>query len=386
MKVKKSFILPIVLIVFSVTVVVSVSMYYRYLNSYNFKLASESKLLRKLENISISEISKSNNMLNVVNSRLSSKDIREKIDLTEISVWKNGKAFEKFVDKYKDIKIELVSKNLNKFGIFAKRKLKNHFYQRDTVINFSNLKFNPKLQFKFVDKNRIENILLDTQLNKFLEEGLDLENFYFKIDDKNKYKNLINRIFSQENGGFSEKNFRVFDFKKSVYLIENSVFENLLKNYILECTDKVDFSEFDFGNLNFFNLDKFFELNKFKNCSKQNFAERHLLLSSEELTNDKIFNISIEDKIIIDFEEVKTLNANILLKNEESKIITKNINPTVKGIFVNNSNCNDFSFLIEGILFSKLDLVSNYNFNPLVCSSMTKFIKISNEYYIEKIN
>ena len=75
---KKAFILPIVLIIFSIVVMISFSMYMRYINIYNLKNAKENELIKKFEKISFDEIFKTNKMKNFINSNIDKKEKFEK--------------------------------------------------------------------------------------------------------------------------------------------------------------------------------------------------------------------------------------------------------------------------------------------------------------------
>ena len=71
--------------------------------------------------------------------------------------------------------------------------------------------------------------------------------------------------------------------------------------------------------------------------------------------------------------------------DDSSEIIVTDKSPKIQGVFVNKSNKEKFDFNFEGILFSKNKLKSKYKFLPEVLDLTARFVKISDDFYLEKI-
>ena len=83
-------------------------------------------------------------------------------------------------------------------------------------------------------------------------------------------------------------------------------------------------------------------------------------------------------------KEVKVF-SNLKIEDKGEVIVTDN-RLKIQGVFVNNSNKEKFDFNFEGILFSKNKLTSKYKFLPEVLDVTARFIKISEDFYLEKID
>lgn len=77
--------------------------------------------------------------------------------------------------------------------------------------------------------------------------------------------------------------------------------------------------------------------------------------------------------------------TNLKIGGDLVEIITTNKVPKLQGVFVNNSLKDNFDFVFEGVLFSKNKLKSKYKFLPDVLDITSRFIKISDDFYLEKI-
>ena len=172
---KKAFILPIVLIIFSIVVMISFSMYMRYINIYNLKNAKENELIKKFEKISFDEIFKTNKMKNFINSNIDKKEKFEKkfnFNTLMQQVLNDDVKSENFFDKYKDYKFKLILKQTNTNSLFKNNinSFPNKLFNNEIFIKLMDEKYDTICEYKFVDKNKIENYLIDTVLNEFLSK------------------------------------------------------------------------------------------------------------------------------------------------------------------------------------------------------------------------
>ena len=121
--------------------------------------------------------------------------------------------------------------------------------------------------------------------------------------------------------------------------------------------------------------------------SRDDFIEKLLLQSSKCIRDYKnyLLNIEVEDKLYFDLNIYTEIYTNLKIGGDLVEIITTNKVPKLQGVFVNNSLKDNFDFAFEGILFSKNKLKSKYKFLPDVLDITSRFIKISDDFYLEKI-
>lgn len=385
---KKAFILPIVLIIFSIVVMISFSMYMRYINIYNLKNAKENELIKKFEKISFDEIFKTNKMKNFINSNIDKKEKFEKkfnFNTLMQQVLNDDVKSENFFDKYKDYKFKLILKQTNTNSLFKNNinPFPNKLFNNEIFIKLMDEKYDTICEYKFVDKNKIENYIIDTVLNEFLSKKyINLKKFYLNVE---KNKNLYERIFTDENVDVFKKDVRFFNINKDIFYVDNKIYNEILKEYILKKSDNKNIEIEDDFSCDIVDLDKFFNQEILKKCSKKDFIDNYLIKKSKCLFKDykkNIVNFISDKKIFFDFDRKIELYANFNIKDDKAEIYVTKEGPILKSIFVNNTEKN-FNLSIEGILFSNKE-ISNYKFSPGVIDILTKIIKISDDYYIEK--
>lgn len=387
---KKSFIMPIVLMVFSIVVIISIAVYYRYIGIYNFKNAKEQELLNKLEKISIEEIIKSKATHNFINDNLiGKKSLKKKFSINQIVYEKFLN--EDFLNKYdKNYKFYLNIKQIKTDTIFSNKinKFPSPLYNYNVYFKILNERTNSSSEYKFVDKRKIENYLLDMQLYDFInnKKSKNKDKFYFKLSDSN--KNLYERIFEEENGDIANGDFRIFNIGNDVFYISNSEYIKLLNKYLLDKIDTEKVKIEDDLSVDIVDLEEFFSQELLNGCSKMEFIKNYLLEYSNIICkngNRSIVNFIAKEKIYFDFDRNLEIYMNLNLKYDDADIFITEKIPEIKGIFVNNSD-KTFNFKLNGLLFSKIENNIDYKFNPAVIDRVTRLIKISDDYYIETID
>lgn len=391
---KKSFIMPVVLIVFSFVFIISFSMYIRFIGIQNLKNAKEKKVERKIDYISFDEIFKTKKFRDFINNILEEKEYKkiffqEKFKFSDIffKVVDKNILSDTFLDKYKDYKVFIILEQKHTKNIFKNNfwPLPNTFINYEIFLSIKDEKANTIFEYKIVDKEKIENYFIDNIVYRAVnDENINFNKFYFDVE---KTKTLQKRVFSSENGEVVEKNIRFFNVNKDIFYIDNDKYNELLKKYILEKLDDEVEIEDDFS-CDIVNLDSFFSKDIFKGTlSKSYFLENYLYDNSSILYKNyhtNLTNFIINDKVYFDFDKKLSINANLNFTKDFNEVfVTKEI-PTIKGIFVNDTSKN-LNVNLEGILFSK-EYIKNYKFSPKILNSATKLMKISDNYYFEKID
>lgn len=378
---RKSYVMPIVLLIFALLIISFFSIYYRTISTHNNKNSKEISLLNKLRDMSLEEILSTKATLNFVNSKLNNREnFSLEINIDDLLKINN---ISDYPDYFKDYKIVLNSKRFKRqLNFYDKRKNKIPYFVRQYEIFFTIKKNNKYIEYKFVDKNRIENYLFDLQVKNFVDGNIEMlsKDFYFNLDKD--FLKLYERVFSDENKGTYSKNLRIYDYKDKICFVDDEQYLKLLKFYLLN--NKIELKNED---INLCELDEFLKDNKLNNCSKNDFIETLLLGSSDYLKDGKLsaININITDRLYFDFDKDVEFYANLKLENDSGKVIVTNKIPKVQGIFVNNSENTEFDFMLEGILFSKNKLKSKYKFLPDILDITARFVKISEDFYFEKI-
>lgn len=390
---KKSFIMPVVLIIFSFVFMISFSMYIRFIGIQNLKNSKQSKLERKIDYISFDEIFKLKKFRDFINEILKEKNYKktyfeEKFKLTDILVKIIDKNIlsKDFINKYKDYKVFVILEQKRTDNFFKNNfwPLPNTFFNYELFLTVKNEKSNTVFEYRVVDREKIENYLVDTIVNKAVnDENINFNKFYFDIK---KAKSLQKRIFSSENGEVVEKNVRFFNVNKDIFYIDNDKYNEILKKYILEKLDDEVEIEDDFS-CDIVNLDNLFSKDFFKNASKEDFIKNYLLDNSMVLYKDyhtNLTNFIINDKVYFDFDKELSITTNLNFTKDFNEIfVTKEI-PTVKGIFIYDTD-KSLDINLEGILFSK-EYIKNYKFSPKIINSSTKLMNISDNYYMDRID
>lgn len=371
---RKSYIMPISLLIFSLVVVTFLSIYHRTLNTNNHKISKEKSISRKLEEISIEEILSTKTTLNFINSKLNNREnFSLNINMKELLKVNNIDDYSK---KFENYSLTLNSKKIKKKINFNNKMNGDMSYNVNQYEIFIEVKNNNELvEYKIVDKNRIENFLFDLQLKKFIDGNTNIlsDNFFFDINKG--FSKLYDRIFSNEIQNTYSDDLRIYDYKDKICFMYNEQYLKLLSKYLEEKG-----IEFKNNNLNLCDIDNL------KNCSRDEFIKTFLLESSDYIKDYKynVINIDVKNKLFFDLNKELDIYSNIKIYNL-SKIIVINKKPKVQGVFVNNSDKDMFDFAFEGVLFSKSKLKSDYKFLPEVLDVTARFIKISDDFYLEKI-
>lgn len=371
---RKSYIMPISLLIFSLVVVTFLSIYHRTLNTNNHKNSKEKSISRKLEEISIEEILSTKATLNFINSKLNNREnFSLNINMKELLKVNNIDDYSK---KFENYSLTLNSKKIKKKINFNNKMNGDMSYNVNQYEIFIEVKNNNELvEYKIVDKNRIENFLFDLQLKKFIDGNTNIlsDNFFFDINKG--FSKLYDRIFSNEIQNTYSDDLRIYDYKDKICFMYNEQYLKLLSKYLEEKG-----IEFKNNNLNLCDIDNL------KNCSRDEFIKTFLLESSDYIKDYKynVINIDVKNKLFFDLNKELDIYSNIKIYNL-SKIIVINKKPKVQGVFVNNSDKDMFDFAFEGVLFSKSKLKSDYKFLPEVLDVTARFIKISDDFYLEKI-
>lgn len=371
---RKSYIMPIVLLIFSLVVVTFFSIYHRTLNTHNHKNSKEKAISKKLKDISLEEILGTKATLDFVNSKLNKREnFNLKVNINDLLKVNNINDFSQNFENYN---LRLNSKKVKKKLNFYDRKSGAlSYFVRQYEIFFEVRNNNELTEYKIVDKNRIENYLFDLQVKGFVDGKLKMlsDDFYFNLN--NDFSNLYERIFSNEIQNTYSEDLRIYDYKEKIYFMYNEQYLKLLKDYLSYKgfeSESIDINLCDIDNL--------------KNCSREDFIKNFLLESSEYIKDHKynIINIDVRNKLYFDLNTEVEIYSNIKIDGS-SEIIVTDKSPKIQGVFVNKSNKEKFDFNFEGILFSKNKLKSKYKFLPEVLDLTARFVKISEDFYLEKI-
>ena len=371
---RKSYIMPIVLLIFSLVVVAFFSIYHRTLNTHNHKNSKEKAISKKLKEMSLEEILSTKATLDFVNSKLNKREnFNLKVNINDLLKVNNINDFSQNFENYN---LRLNSKKVKKKLNFYDRKSGAlSYFVRQYEIFFEVRNNNELTEYKIVDKNRIENYLFDLQVKGFVDGKLKMlsDDFYFNLN--NDFSNLYERIFSNEIQNTYSEDLRIYDYKEKIYFMDNEQYLKLLKDYLSYKgfeSESIDINLCDIDNL--------------KNCSREDFIKNFLLESSEYIKDYKynIINIDVRNKLYFDLNTEVEIYSNIKI-NDSSEIIVTDKSPKIQGVFVNKSNKEKFDFNFEGILFSKNKLKSKYKILPEVLDLTARFVKISEDFYLEKI-
>ena len=371
---RKSYIMPIVLLIFSLVVVTFFSIYHRILNAHNHKNSKEKAISKKLKDISLEEILGTKATLDFVNSKLNKREnFNLKVNINDLLKVNNINDFSQNFENYT---LRLNSKKVKKkLNFYDKKSGALSYFVRQYEIFFEVKNNNELTEYKIVDKNRIENYLFDLQVKGFVDGKLKMlsDDFYFNLN--NDFSNLYERIFSNEIQNTYSEDLRIYDYKEKIYFMYNEQYLKLLKDYLSYKgfeSESIDINLCDIDNL--------------KNCSREDFIKNFLLESSEYIKDYKynIINIDVRNKLYFDLNTEVEIYSNIKI-DDSSEIIVTDKSPKIQGVFVNKSNKEKFDFNFEGILFSKNKLKSKYKFLPEVLDVTARFIKISEDFYLEKI-
>ncbi len=371
---RKSYIMPIVLLIFSLVVVAFFSIYHRTLNTHNHKNSKEKAISKKLKEMSLEEILSTKATLDFVNSKLNKREnFNLKVNINDLLKVNNINDFSQNFENYT---LRLNSKKVKKkLNFYDKKSGALSYFVRQYEIFFEVKNNNELTEYKIVDKNRIENYLFDLQVKGFVDGKLKMlsDDFYFNLN--NDFSNLYERIFSNEIQNTYSEDLRIYDYKEKIYFMYNEQYLKLLKDYLSYKgfeSESIDINLCDIDNL--------------KNCSREDFIKNFLLESSEYIKDYKynIINIDVRNKLYFDLNTEVEIYSNIKI-DDSSEIIVTDKSPKIQGVFVNKSNKEKFDFNFEGILFSKNKLKSKYKFLPEVLDVTARFIKISEDFYLEKI-
>ena len=368
---RKSYIMPIVLLIFSLVVVAFFSIYHRTLNTHNHKNSKEKAISKKLKEISLEEILSTKATLDFVNNKLNKREnFNLKVNINDLLKVNNINDFSQNFENYN---LRLNSKKVKKKLNFYDRKSGAlSYFVRQYEIFFEVRNNNELTEYKIVDKNRIENYLFDLQVKGFVDGKLKMlsDDFYFNLN--NDFSNLYERIFSNEIQNTYSEDLRIYDYKEKIYFMYNEQYLKLLKDYLSYKgfeLESIDINLCDIDNL--------------KNCSREDFIKNFLLESSKDHKYN-IINIDVRNKLYFDLNTKVEIYSNIKI-DDSSEIIVTDKSPKIQGVFVNKSNKEKFDFNFEGILFSKNKLKSKYKFLPEVLDLTARFVKISDDFYLEKI-
>lgn len=371
---RKSYIMPIVLLIFSLVVVAFFSIYHRTLNTHNHKNSKEKAISKKLKEMSLEEILSTKATLDFVNNKLNKREnFNLKVNINDLLKVNNINDFSQNFENYD---LRLNSKKVKKKLNFYDRKSGAlSYFVRQYEIFFEVRNNNELTEYKIVDKNRIENYLFDLQVKGFVDGKLKMlsDDFYFNLN--NDFSNLYERIFSNEIQNTYSEDLRIYDYKEKIYFMYNEQYLKLLKDYLSYKgfeLESIDINLCDIDNL--------------KNCSREDFIKNFLLESSEYIKDHKynIINIDVRNKLYFDLNTEVEIYSNIKI-DDSSEIIVTDKSPKIQGVFVNKSNKEKFDFNFEGILFSKNKLKSKYKFLPELLDLTARFVKISDDFYLEKI-
>ena len=371
---RKSYIMPVVLLIFSLVLVVFFSIYYRTIFTNNHKISKENLISKKINEISLEEILNTKATLNFVNSKLNNREnFNVKINFKDLLNVNNITNFQNNFDTYE---ITLTSKRIKKNLNFYDKSNKSKKYNVSQYEIFFEVKnYNELIEYKFVDKNRIENYIFDEQVKNYIDENTKLLNNDFYFDLNKDYSKLYNRIFTQEIQNTYTDDLRIYDYKDKIYFVYNEQYKKLLRSYL-------DLKQVTVDNLDI-NL---CDIDDFKNCSRDDFINLFLVESSDFIKDYKysIINIDVKNKLYLDFNKNVDIYSNVKI-NSTSEIIVTNKIPKVQGVIVNNSENKKFDFYIEGVLFSKYKIKSDYKFLPEILDVTARFIKIRKKMILSSL-
>ena len=373
----KSYIMPIVLLVFSLVMIFFLSIYHRTISSYNKNNSKEKLVINKFKNISMEDILSTKATLNFINNKINNREnFSINIKLDELLKVNNINDIDNFFENYH---ITLNSNKIKKkLNFYDNQKTSPPYYLRQYEIFFEVRFDNQLVEYRIVDLNRIENYLFDTQIKNYIEgrkKNLN-DNYYIALNSNT--SKLYERIFSNEIQYNFIKDLRIYNYNDKIYMIYDEQYKKLLNSYFSS-------KGFEMINLdiNLSDIEDFIKNNNLKNCSKNNFIESYLLENSEYIKNS--INIDIKNKLYLDFDKNVEIYCNIKLDQNDEIVVTNKV-PKVYGILVNNTKINDIKIDFEGVLFSKNKLNSKYKFSPEILDITARFIKISNNFYLEKID
>lgn len=388
---KKAFILPSVLIIFTIVFLLFLSNYKRYILSHNFLTVKKIHLKNKLRDYSFKDLASTKNTLEIVNNyNKTPKNVWESIYISKISPKLNGNYYKEFEKLYNSYNFEIRIKQDSKNSIFttnnSKINLKKNLFVYNTYLNITDGK-GSYYEYKFIDKENIFNYLFDYQFIKFKEgikNSIFSDKFFLNLNEKD-YSFLYNRIFDKVAESYINGNFRFYNLGREILFVENDVFIQLLEKYIqskLEENQNVVIK-----NVNISKLDEIFTKNKIKNASKDEFIEKYLREYSKVLVDknriQKMYNFEITDTLYFDFDKTLEIYSNFKIENAEIKV--ENQNPILKGLFVNITDKYDYKFEIQGLIISN-GIEGKYIFNPNILTRTVKYDKIGNKHYIEFID
>lgn len=378
---RKSYIMSIVLLIFSLVVIVFFSIYHRTINTHNLKNSKENSINKKLEEISIEDILGTNATLNFINNKLKKREnFNLTISISELLKVNNINDYSEYFKKYN---LKLNSKKIKKkLNFYDKRSGAVSYFVRQYEIFFEVMNNNKLVEYKIVDKNRIENYLFDLQVKSFIDGKLKMLNNEFYFDLNKDFSKLYERIFSDEIQNTFFEDLRIYDYKNKIFFMYNEQYLKLLKNYLYHKgfeSENID--------LNLCDIDNFANKYKIKNCSRDDLIKTLLIENSEYIKDYKynVINININNNLYFDLNKEVEIFCNLKAEGNGEIIITDK-KPIIKGVFVNKSTKDKFEFDFEGILFSKNKLKSKFKFFPEVLDITARFIKISDDFYLEKID
>ena len=219
---RKSYIMPIVLLIFSLVVVAFFSIYHRTLNTHNHKNSKEKAISKKLKEMSLEEILSTKATLDFVNSKLNKREnFNLKVNINDLLKVNNINDFSQNFENYN---LRLNSKKVKKKLNFYDRKSGAlSYFVRQYEIFFEVRNNNELTEYKIVDKNRIENYLFDLQVKGFVDGKLKMlsDDFYFNLN--NDFSNLYERIFSNEIQNTYSEDLRIYDYKEKIYFYVKSL-------------------------------------------------------------------------------------------------------------------------------------------------------------------
>lgn len=124
---RKSYIMPVVLLIFSLVLVVFFSIYYRTIFTNNHKISKENLISKKINEISLEEILNTKATLNFVNSKLNNREnFNVKINFKDLLNVNNITNFQNNFDTYEiTLTSKRIKKNLNFYDKSNKSKKYN---------------------------------------------------------------------------------------------------------------------------------------------------------------------------------------------------------------------------------------------------------------------
>ena len=193
----KSYIMPIVLLIFSLVMIFFLSIYHRTISSYNKNNSKEKLVINKFKNLSMEDILSTKATLNFINNKINNREnFSININLDELLKVNNINDIDNFFENYH---ITLNSNKIKKkINFYDNQKTSHSYYVRQYEIFFEVRFDNQLVEYRIVDLNRIENYLFDTQIKNYIEgrkKNLN-DNYYIALN--NNTSKLYERIFSNE--------------------------------------------------------------------------------------------------------------------------------------------------------------------------------------------